>query len=239
MNKIKEVVTPGVLSIFVMSFLFAMCFSTLLFYGDIKSMGGFILIALLGPCAVAAVVSVCGAKRMADLAKRARTSEEAVNAFEVRRDGIKIGAVEDSEYAAIHLSVFNDPLSYTAQFINICNGVLSIVFAVMRSIPGVFFWCMIYVAMIDSMSFGAMLSALLKPDVIPHFLKSTSALAIIVVYAVIFIVLNVAMGINFGFKDCFTARVHEAIRKQCTAALDGNISLVIQSPKLKSVRNHE
>lgn len=183
-------------------------------------LGGIVLGGLVGYA-----VAESRRRYMAALWRRVNTSGGPN--WDVELNGVKVGTIRDADYATIRLKVFGDVRLYVAQFLN-CGRVLTRVLdSMLLTVPLLFFWGLLVVAMVSPESCAEALNLLrgATPASVAKF--ASFVFGVMTGLGVLSAWINVAlMGARYGFVNRFSEATANALRRRLGVAAEGQIILV-------------
>lgn len=148
--------------------------------------------------------------------------------WDVVTNGVKVGTIKDSEYAAIRLKIFTNLQIYVAQAFNLGNIAMRGASYLFQGIPLFAFWAMIACAIFSPGDFSNGLAQIQKagPDEIAEAVRWAVQLFGVGLVVSMFIQFAVGGASGFGFINRFSEATNLAVRVHCGAAAEGDMSLV-------------
>lgn len=146
--------------------------------------------------------------------------------WDVQLNGVKIGTLMDSQYAAIRLKIFEDRRIYIAQAINLGKVIVKAFDYLYVGIPIAVFWIVIGVALISPETFSSIYVEAQKarPDAILAVIKNCAQVFGFLSVMVVFF--NFMLGARFGFVNHFGVATTTALRTHFQQAAEGDILMV-------------
>ncbi len=140
-------------------------------------------------------------------------------------NGVIVGTIADSDYAAIQRSVWLDVRTYLAQLLNLGHVLSRIANTWFVAIPLGVFWFGLLCFFFAPNTFVSILAEL--QQVTPAQIASGShrLLELLVISSIMLTAMLVATGRPFGFIDCFGQAVNKAVRAAIECAAEGDVSL--------------
>lgn len=158
-------------------------------------------------------------------------------------NGVIVGTIADSDYAAIQRSVWLDVRTYLAQLLNLGHVLSRIANTWFVAIPLGVFWFGLLCFFFAPNTFVSILAEL--QQVTPAQIASGShrLLELLVISSIMLIAVSVLTGRSFGFSNCFDQAVNKAVRAAIGCAAEGDVSLhryagetAIVSSEMDSIR---
>lgn len=181
---------------------------------------------LAGPAALALLL---GADRLHAQYMRALNARiEAKDGFswDVEVNQVKVGSIQDADYALIWHRVFSDVRVYVAQVLNLFRVALNSFDYCYRAIPIGLFWVGVALAVFSPETISSVLAALqgATAESIKHAVSVAGSLsALMMILSVAF---HWMFGLSrFGFINRFDEAVGTAVRKHCGVAAEGSVML--------------
>ncbi|MDD5388991.1 MAG: hypothetical protein PHD37_06580 [Gallionellaceae bacterium] len=173
---------------------------------------------------------------------------EAGNAvpWSVDVNGVIVGTIADSHYAAIQLSVWLDARTHIAQLLNVGNMGSRIVDMLFVGIPLGVFWYGFGVFFLAPDTFASILAELRQ--VTPEQVASSvpRLLQMVGLISMMFILARIALGKSFGFVNHFDKAIGKHVRLAIGCAAEGDVYLhrhagetAIASSEMGSIRPHK
>lgn len=189
--------------------------------------GGQAIMAALGAGATGAFVDYLRQRYTASLLRRIDAMETSPS-WNVVLNGVKVGAIKDSEYAAIRLEIFKNMRIYVAQALNLGNIAMRGVGYIFRGIPLFIFWAMVAVAIFSPEDFNNGLAQIQKarPGEIAEAVRWAVQLFGMSLLFVMFVQVVIGGADSLGFINRFSEATNLAMRVHCGAAAEGDMSLV-------------
>jgi hypothetical protein len=149
--------------------------------------------------------------------------------WDVEMNGVKVGTITDSDYAALRLRVFTDARNYVAQIGNCGKIVIRAIDYAYLGIPIGAFWIGVMLAVFSPTDFSAIVSWLQKSGTDP--VAITAAVKVgAQLFGVLLLVIVGAhwmLGLSrFGFVNRFSEATARAVRVRCGVAAEGELTLV-------------
>ena len=146
--------------------------------------------------------------------------------WDVEVNQVKVGSIQDADYALIRHRVFSDVRVYVAQVLNLFRVALNSFDYCYRAIPIGLFWVGVALAVFSPETISSMLAALqgATAESIKHAVSMAgSMLALMMILSVAF---HWMFGLSrFGFINRFDEAVGTAVRKHCGVAAEGSVML--------------
>lgn len=164
-------------------------------------------------------------KYMAALLARVESSDGPD--WDVELNGVNVGKISDSDYAAIRQKVFRDGRLYVAQLLN-CGRVLMRVFdSMLMTVPVLAFWGLLVVAFVSPETCTEALNEL-RTATPPSIAKFASFLfTIMMALGLMSAGLSASLtGARFGFVNRFGEATTGILRRRLHVAAEGDIVLV-------------
>ncbi|MGT2460233.1 hypothetical protein ACU4GI_46975 (plasmid) [Cupriavidus basilensis] len=145
--------------------------------------------------------------------------------WEVWINGVSVGLVSDTQYAAMQQHAYRDGRNALAQVANIGRVALAIAGNLVIVVPLLAFWAAVALAILAPESFA---SAALQVRIgesgavataVGPLLRATFGIAIATLFGI------ALFGHRFGFKNCFAAAVGRMLRRHCNTPAEGDIRL--------------
>jgi len=154
---------------------------------------------------------------------------EAGNAvpWQVRVNGVTVGAIDDSHYAAIQRSVWLDVRTHLAQLLNLGHVLSRIANTWFVAIPLGVFWCSLACFFFAPNTFALILAELQRSTPAQIASGAHALLGLLVISSMMLIAVSAITGRpSFGFTNCFDRDINKAIRAAIDCAADGDVSLL-------------
>lgn len=181
---------------------------------------------LAGP---AAMVLLLGADRLhARYMSALNARIEAKDGFiwDVEVNQVKVGSIQDADYALIRHRVFSDVRVYFAQVLNLLRVALNSFDYCYRAIPLGLFWIGVALAVFSPETINSVLAALhgATAESIKHAVSMGGSL--LAMMMILSVALHWMFGLSrFGFINCFDEAVGTEVRKHCNVAAEGSVVL--------------
>lgn len=155
----------------------------------------------------------------------ARVMDEADFDWDVSMNGVNIGRIADSQYAAIQRHALRDRHLVVAQALNVGAVIANILTKVIVGAPVVAFWSLVALSFSTRTHADQFTQAgtVVNLHMLFESFRFLTPIAIIVV--AIWILAAVVTGRRFGFKNRYAESVSRTIRQQCNTPTDGAICL--------------
>ncbi|MDO9227348.1 MAG: hypothetical protein Q8M09_11855 [Pseudomonadota bacterium] len=152
---------------------------------------------------------------------------EAGNAvpWQVDVNGVIVGTITDSDYAAIQRAVWLDVRTYLAQLLNLGHVLSRIANTWFVAIPLGVFWFGLLCFFFAPNTFVSILAEL--QQVTPAQIASSThrLLGLLVISSIMLTAMLAITGRPFGFTNCFDQAVNKAVRAAIECAADGDVFL--------------
>lgn len=157
--------------------------------------------------------------------------------WDVWMNGVKVGSVADSEYAAKQLIAFRDGLNALSQLSNAGRAAMNVLGHVFISVTLTMFWGAFAIAAFAPESFQATVQEFQKAD--PEAILSSAQvlLKLGVTIALMTIGFMASFGHRFGFTNSYSADVARMFRIHFSVPADGEISFRPRLMNRKSGHN--
>jgi len=157
--------------------------------------------------------------------------------WDIEMNGVKVGEIQDSEYAKIRNRIFRDYRIYALQLFQLFKD-LSISFvSIVYVFPAIVFWIALISEYYNPGTLKIAMNELLKTSSsdVSNGVTYICLLAKFTAFSYVIIALcNV-----FGFKNCFALKTADELRKYCKCAVEGNVTLVRYANGIKTLNNEE
>lgn len=145
--------------------------------------------------------------------------------WNVYMNGVDVGKVSDSQYAAMQRIVFHDRRIALAQFFNLGHMALVVVEKLFVAVPLLVFWAAVALAIFSPESYTDMAREFQKAE---SAVITSAALSLLQLsLTVMFIAVGgmVIMGYRFGFRNHYSEAVNRLLRQHCNTPADGAVDL--------------
>jgi hypothetical protein len=145
--------------------------------------------------------------------------------WNVCMNGVKVGKVSDSQYAAMQRMAFRDGRLALTQFLNLGRIALVIVEKLLVAVPLLVFWAAVALAIFSPESYTDMVREFQKAGLTAITSAARSLLQLAL--SVMFLVVGgmAMMGYRFGFKNHYSEAVNRMLRQHCNTPADGDVQL--------------
>lgn len=157
---------------------------------------------------------------------------EAGNAvpWQVSVNGVTVGTIDDSHYAAIQRSVWLDVRTHLAQLFNLGHVLSRIANTWFVAIPLGVFWCSLACFFFAPNTFASILAELRQSTPAQIASGSHALLDLLVISSMMLIAVSAITGRpSFGFTNCFDRDISKAIRAAMDCAADGDVSVSLKT----------
>lgn len=146
-------------------------------------------------------------------------------AWDVWMNSVKVGCITDAQYAAIQRAAFGDGRLVVAQALNLGRVALNIVGELLVKVPLLLFWLLVLTTIISPESITEIAEAwrTVEPDQLTAGVVILARLG--VVAASLLLLIQLAIGGRFGFRNHYSQEVARQIRQQCNTPTEGDIHL--------------
>ena len=147
--------------------------------------------------------------------------------WDVELNQVKVGTINDAEYAAIRRMCFTDHRLSAAQLMNALRVMLNAFDYCYRAIPIGLFWIGVALAIFSPETIGSALAAVQHAS--PSDMSSAVAMAgrLLAVLMIVSVGFHWVLGLSrFGFINRFDEAIGTAVRKHCGVPAVGSIVLV-------------
>jgi len=177
-------------------------------------------LAFLIACAIANMRSLY----LGSLTQREVSKDNIV--WDIELNGVKVGTITDSDYAAIRRDIFRDKRVYVALLVEFGKAVFAAFNSLLYAIPAIVFWFAVLAEICIPGSIASVISSLRNatPSEIRNGLVGTANMIEITV--LFYTMLALAFGKRFGFRNSFDSEMARRLRARCLVAADGDVSLV-------------
>lgn len=140
-------------------------------------------------------------------------------------NGVEVGKVSDSQYAALQRMAFCDGRLALAQFFNLGRMALVVVEKLLIAVPLLVFWAAVALAIFSPESYTETVREFQKAD--PAAITSAARSLLQLTLTVMFLAVGgmVMMGYRFGFRNHYSEAVNRMLRQQCNTPADGDVHL--------------
>lgn len=155
----------------------------------------------------------------------ARMSNASSFAWEVRMNGVKIGLITDSQYAAMQRSVYGDGRLLVAQVLNMGRVVVNLAGKVFVGAPLLLFWLLAAASIATPQSLADAVRGWHAADLAAQaealrVLFNLGALVSVLSVSIMF-----AMGYRFGFRNHYGEALAGMLRRRCDVPAVGDVDL--------------
>lgn len=148
----------------------------------------------------------------------------------VHVNDVRVGQINDAQYAAIQLAAYTSPFIWARQIANVATMIWRVIFTMVRVAPMLFFWlavaALVFAPDEASQAFHALSQS--NPQELKLFLSRLGlAFSILMVMTV-----PVCMAVSpetFGLADYFDEAIAEQLRLKCNQATKGRVALSLLS----------
>jgi hypothetical protein len=147
--------------------------------------------------------------------------------WDVELNGVKVGRISDSKYAAVRLQVFEDWRLYVAQLLNCGRVLLRVLDSMLMVAPVLVFWGLLAVAILSPGYCTEVLNELrtVTPAAIASF--ASLLLTAMMTVGLLSAGLSAALtGARFGFVNRFGEETTRTLRRLLCVAAEGDVVLV-------------
>ncbi len=146
--------------------------------------------------------------------------------WDVELNGVKVGTIDDSDYAAIRLTVFGDWRNYIAQLMNLGRVAFRLFDSVFVAVPVMVFWSSILVGIFSPDIFTSVLDQLRVATSAEVAAWAGTAARVLLLAGIVGAAVNAALlGARYGFENRFAEQTATMLRLRVGAAADGRIVL--------------
>jgi len=153
------------------------------------------------------------------------TAGNAGTVWQVQINGVTVGELADSDYAAIRRSVFLDGRTYGAQLMNLANVALRMLNYLYVAVPLAAFWMALGAFFFAPNAFAEAIDAIQKITPAQAVAAIPMLAQLLVLVSVLTLGLHFAIGRQFGFVNQFDLACGSRVRRAVSCAADGSVSL--------------
>lgn len=153
------------------------------------------------------------------------TAGNAGTVWQVQINGVTVGELADSDYAAIRRSVFLDGRTYGAQLMNLANVALRMLNYLYVAVPLAAFWMALGAFFFAPNAFAEAIDAIQKITPAQAVAAIPMLAQLLVLVSVLTLGLHFAIGRQFGFVNQFDLACGSRVRRAVSCAADGGVSL--------------
>lgn len=148
--------------------------------------------------------------------------------WEVVMNGVKASTISDADYARIRLQVFQDHRTYIAQVFNLLGVAYRVLNALVWALPLIVFWAILFGCYFAPDTMHSILAEIQNLGFTVALTRLVDSFATVIVATVASTaILLIAFGsTTFGFVNRFSFSSGNAVRRRCSIAAEGNLTLV-------------